>query len=154
MMQVMMATSFETPPQQSSCYNPFDYEPRSPNASRTTIDLSRRILGNLDNLCAPTLLAPSLDAKRQSPPNSMVISARRQSPNFDAALNRMKNGTTLHRLQQERINNVIQVSREQEAIHRLQALCVEPTEKGVTNPTVQLGRQAPERRSSGMARSA
>ena len=151
MQMMMMPTSLDTPPaQQSNFYNPFDFEPCAPQSSRTTIDLSRRILGNLDSLCAPTLSASTMDARRTSQP---TMSARRQSPNFDAALNRMKNGSTLQRLQQERIN-MLQLSREQEATHRLRSLCVEPTEKGVTNPTVQLGRQAPERRSSGMARSA
>ena len=153
MMQMMMmpTNSLETPPQQHPTFcNPFDYEPCAPRSSRATIDLSRRILGNLDNLCAPTLSAPALDTQRINQP---TMSARCQSPDFDAALNRMKNGSTLRRLQQERIDQV-QLSREQEATHRLRDLCVEPTEKGVTNPTVQLGRQAPERRSSGMARSA
>lgn len=134
--------SFETPPPPATFSNPFDYEPCTPRNSRVVTDLSRRILGNIDNLRAPCLSVPAV-LRKEIPTKS--------SPKFDAALNRMRSGTTLERLKQQRD---METARQEEAMNRLRVISVQPSDKGISNPTVNLGRQAPERRSSGMARSA
>jgi len=107
------------------------------------------VLGNLENLSAPTLS----DSSACSCCSAIKPLSPTQKDKFSAAMERMRDGSSLQRLKRERdIENV----RQEEAMNRLQSLTTsaEPNDKGVSNPHVNLGRQAPERRMSGLARSA
>ena len=139
-----MATLFETPPQQGWPRNPFDMEPETPRCVRETSNMTRRVLGNLDKLYAPLFTGPM--------PSNSSLSLPRHSTHFNDALERMRDGSALQRLKQQRdIDSV----RQEEAMRHLQELStnIEP-EKHVASSNVILGRQSPEQRRSGPARSA
>jgi hypothetical protein len=139
-------TNFETPTQAYQ-RNEFDVAPQTPHNIRTTNN--RRVLGNIHNLYAPSLLG-SMPAREIPSPGSV---SKTRSPRFSAALKRMRDGSALQRLKQQRdLDN----AKHEEAMERLRALSTnsEPTDKGLSNPSVNFGRQLPEKRRSGLARSA
>lgn len=65
----------------------------------------------------------------------------------------MRDGSAMQRLKQQRD---LDSAKHEEAMARLRVLSNNDgtTDKGLSNPNVNLGRQLPERRMSGMARSA
>lgn len=139
-------TSFQTPAQLFPM-NPFAMEPQTPRNAREIASISRRVLGNIENLCAPSL-SSSLAVRGGTAPASF---SKSQSPHFQAALKRMRDGSALTRLKQE---SNLDSRKHEEAIQRIRALStnVEANNKGLSNPHVKLGK-SPERR-SGLARSA
>lgn len=134
--------------------NPFDSQPQTPLNPRAIMPLGN-LLGNLENLSPPSLML--LTSNNNNPFSS--ISPRGRSSEFKDALKRMRSGSALARLKQERQRDVDHAK--QEATERLRRLSSPAQErssgketKGASTPFVQLGRQAPERRNSGFARSA
>jgi hypothetical protein len=133
--------SFHTP--QHACQlNPFVCEPLTPQNPRVVKALSRKVLGKIQNM---SLLVPT--------GNSITISPRGgRSSEFKEALKRMRDGSGLQRLKQQRD---FENAGHDEGMQRVRGLSTnEPVDKGLSNPTVQLGRQVPEQRISGYARSA
>jgi hypothetical protein len=133
-----ISMSFQSP--QHACHlNPFLCEPLTPQNVRVMKVLPRQLVGNGLDLGPPSLLA--------TPRNIITLSpGAGRSSEFKEALKRMRNGSALQRLKQQ---HDLDGTRKEEAT----STC-EPHEKGVSTPIVQLGRQTPERRVSGLARSA
>jgi hypothetical protein len=104
------------------------------------------MLENLDTLSAPLFEGAPHKCKFRSSYNP-------RTPMFNIALQRMREGDALKRLREERDADD---ARNEEAMKRLRALSAasNPAEKGPAALQVTLGRQAPERRMSGLARSA
>jgi hypothetical protein len=134
--------SFHTP--QHACQlNPFVCEPLTPQNPRVVKALSRKVLGKIQNM---SLLVPTSNAITISPRGG-------RSSEFKEALKRMRDGSGLQRLKQQR--DFENVTSHDEEMQRVRGLSTnEPADKGLSNPTVQLGRQVPEQRMSGYARSA
>eukprot|EP00429_Kryptoperidinium_foliaceum_P007587 CAMPEP_0176024772 /NCGR_PEP_ID=MMETSP0120_2-20121206/12110_1 /TAXON_ID=160619 /ORGANISM="Kryptoperidinium foliaceum, Strain CCMP 1326" /LENGTH=136 /DNA_ID=CAMNT_0017357953 /DNA_START=77 /DNA_END=487 /DNA_ORIENTATION=- len=134
--------SFETPSQPRRT---FDFEPpRTPRNMRPIHELGTSVISNLERLSTPSLNTP-LSLRNES------ISPRGRSSEFKEALKRMRNGSAMNRLKQQRAQDNL---KQEEAMQRLRALTMNQVDKGASSPTVSLGRQPPERRSSGLARSA
>jgi hypothetical protein len=76
-----------------------------------------------------------------------------RTPLFNVALQRMRQGGALQKLREQRDADN---AKKEEAMKRLRALSgTDPAAKGPSSPRVNLGgRQAPLRRTSGLARSA
>jgi len=122
--------------------NPFRTEPLTPKNSRVI----KQVQGNIENMSLPSLMMTNGKFLSISPGGY-------QSSELKEALTRMRNGTALQRLKQQR--ELTYTRDENEPINGLHQLSVnELTDKGSLNPSIQLGRQESERRMSGLARSA
>lgn len=123
--------------------NPFDYEPQPPRMhSRVGLDITRRVMNNLDTLSTPTF-----DQWSNRPGSHLKTHYDSQSPLFHMALQRMRNGSGLQRLKEQRD---AENARGDAALERLTS----PEDKGLPVSHVNLGRQAADRRRSSLARSA
>jgi hypothetical protein len=145
-----LTISLETPsPSWNLSSNPYDCGPETPQrCSRVGPELNKRVLDSLETLEAPCLGAGPEVMKYNYKP-----SYNPRTPLFNVALQRMRQGGALQKLREQRDADN---AKKEEAMKRLRALSgTDPAAKGPSSPRVNLGgRQAPLRRTSGLARSA
>ncbi|KAL3899006.1 MAG: hypothetical protein SGARI_006553, partial [Bacillariaceae sp.] len=94
--------------------NPFDYMPAKPSFhNRVNSETSKRLLSNLDTLSVPSFEASP--GKRRKPLTLRLESTAQATPQFHAALQRMREGGALRRLQLER-DAVTDTEKEEETL--------------------------------------
>ena len=133
--------------------NPFDYMPGKPAFhNRVNAETTKRLLSNLESLAVPSFEASPMKRRK---PLTLRLEASSSTPQFQAALQRMREGSALRRLQLERdaaaASSVVTDTEEEQP--------VEETLKGGDDATVNkqplgsvvaLGRKV-KRRNSGAA---
>ena len=80
--------------------NPFDYMPGKPTFhNRVNAETTKRLLSNLESLAVPSFESSPMKRRK---PLSLRLEASSSTPQFQAALQRMREGSALRRLQLER----------------------------------------------------
>ena len=152
-----LSICLDTPESQWKPYDRFDLSPPPPprGGNRVAYEITRLVLENLDSLSAPSFESgnsPAFDYNFSSSYNP-------QTPMFNSALLRMRQGDALQRLRGEReaafAKELEEKKRTELAAERLRSMSLQDAVKdGPSSPRVTLGRSPPARCSSGMARSA